>query len=142
MFANNKNIFFRWVELPIKGSPLKYRAQSGATTRKKCSFRGTYKEEAEHNRSLLKRIVYQFWIYNIFSCLNKRYIFYKMFITIKQLWLKITEKKRCSKSFRLSTVIYIIFITRTDFEHHFSQLFRVRIVLSRRETNKARTLVS
>ena len=32
---------------------------------------------------------------------------------------------------RPSTLIYIIYITRTDFEHYFSQLFWVRVVLSR-----------
>ena len=51
---------------------------------------------------------------------------------IKQLWLKINEKIRCSKSVRPNTVIYIVYITRTDFEHLLSQLFRVRVVLWRR----------
>ena len=64
-------------------------------------------------------------------CFNKRNIFYKRSISIKQFWLEIIEKIGCSKSVRPSTVIYIMYITRTDFEHHFSQLFRVRVVLSR-----------
>ena len=51
-------------------------------------------------------IVHQFWVYSVFSCLNKRNIFYKRFILIKQLWLEIIE-------------------------HHFSKLFQFRVVLSR-----------
>ena len=78
--------------------------------------------------ALLKGIVHQFSIYNIFSCLNKRIIFYKRSILIKQLWQEILEKIGCSKPVRPSTVIYI---TRTDFELYFSQLLRVRVVLSR-----------
>ena len=50
---------------------------------------------------------------------------------IKQLCLEIIEKIGCSKSVRPSIVIYIMYILRTDFEHSFSQLFRVRVVLSR-----------
>ena len=65
------------------------------------------------------------------SCLNNINIFYKRSISIKLLWLEIIEKRGCTKSVRPSTIIYIIYITRTDFEHHFSQLFRVRVVLSR-----------
>ena len=49
---------------------------------------------------------------------------------MKLLWLEIIEKIGCSKSVRPSTVIYIIYISRTDFEHIFSQLFRL-VVLSR-----------
>ena len=48
-----------------------------------------------------------------FSCLNKRNI-------------SISIKQFCTVMLYL-----IIYITRTDFEHHFSQLFRVRVVLSR-----------
>ena len=64
-------------------------------------------------------------------CLNEQNIFYKKSISIKLLWLEIIEKIGCSKSVRPSTVVYYIYITRTDFEHHFSQLFRIRVVLSR-----------
>ena len=80
---------------------------------------------------LLKGLFTNFEYITFFSCPNKRNIFCKRSISIKQLWLKIIEKIGCSKSVRPSTVIYIIYITRTDFEHHFSQLFRVRDVLSR-----------
>ena len=66
-----------------------------------------------------------------FSCLIERNIFYERSISIKQLWIEIIEKIGCSKSVRPSTVVYIIYITWTYFEHHFSQLFRVRFVLSR-----------
>ena len=65
----------------------------------------------------IKGIAHQFWVYNIFSCLNKRIISYERSISIKQLWLEINEKIGCSKSVRPSTVIYIIYVTRTDFEH-------------------------
>jgi len=52
---------------------------------------------------------------------------------IKQLWLEKNEKIGCSKSDWLSTVIYVIYIyiTWTDFEHHYSQLLWVRVDLSR-----------
>ena len=80
---------------------------------------------------VFKGIIHQFWIYNNFPLLNKGNIFYERSISIKPLWLEIIEKKGCTKSVRPSTIIYIIYITRTDFEHHFSQLFRVRVVLSR-----------
>ena len=49
-----------------------------------------------------------------FSCPTERNIFYKRFISIKPLWLEIIEKKGCTKSLRASTIIYIIYITRTD----------------------------
>ena len=68
-----------------------------------------------------------------FSCPNRRNIFNRRFISKKHLWLEVIDKIGCSKSVRPSTVIYIIYIyiTRTDFEHNFNQLFRVRVVLSR-----------
>jgi len=50
---------------------------------------------------------------------------------MKQLRLEIIEKIWCSMSVRPSTATYITYIKRTDFEHHFPQLFRVRVVLSR-----------
>ena len=62
--------------------------------------------------------------------------FFRRYISIKQLWLEIIEKIGCSKSVRPSTDIYIIYITRTDFEHHFPQLFRVRVILSKLSFHK------
>ena len=72
-----------------------------------------------HLKCLLKWIVHQFWIYNIFLVNHERNIFYKRSTSIKQLWLEIIEKIGCSKSVQPSTVIYIIYKVRTDFEHHF-----------------------
>ena len=67
-----------------------------------------------------------------FSCLSRRNIFYESSISMKHLWLEIIEKIGCSKSVPPSTVIYVtIYITQTDFEHHSSWLFPVRVVLSR-----------
>ena len=40
---------------------------------------------------------------------------------------KVRERIGCSKSVRPSTAIYIIYITQTNFEHHFSQLFLVKL---------------
>ena len=80
---------------------------------------------------LLKRFFTNFEYITFFSCPNKRNIFYKRSMWFKQFWFEIIEKIWCSKSVRLSTVIYILYITPTDFEHHFSQLFRVRVVLSK-----------
>ena len=51
-----------------------------------------YKNGAASSREPFKGIVHQFWIYNIFSCLNLRNIFYKRSISIKQLWLETIEK--------------------------------------------------
>ena len=64
-----------------------------------------------------------------FSCLNKRNISYGRSISIKQLWLEIIE----NNGVQSQTVLYILllYITWTDFEHNFYQLFRVRVVLSR-----------
>ena len=81
-------------------------------------------------RYVFKGTVHHFWIY-IFSWPNRRNIFCKRSISIKQLRLEIIEEIGCSKSVRPSTVIYIIYITRSDFEHHFSQLFLIRVILSR-----------
>ena len=50
---------------------------------------------------ILKGIAHQFWINYIFSCLNKRNISYQRSISIKQLWLEITEKNWFSKSVRV-----------------------------------------
>ena len=71
----------------------------------------------------LRGLFTSFEYIKFFSCSNKRIIFCKRSISIKQLFLKIVEKIGCSKSVRPSIVIYIIYITRTDFEHHFSYLF-------------------
>ena len=79
----------------------------------------------------LKGLFTNFEYITFFLCPNKRNISYKRSISIKQLWLEIIEKIGCSKSVRPSTIIYIIYRTRTDFEHHFFQLFRVRVVLSK-----------
>ena len=66
-----------------------------------------------------------------FSCPTERNIFYKRFISIKPLWLEIIEKRGCTKSVRPSTIIYIIYIHGLTLCTLFSQLFRVRVVLSR-----------
>ena len=66
-----------------------------------------------------KGIVNQFWVYNIFVVSQRKKHFYERSISIKQLWLEIIEKRGCTKSVRPSTVIYIIYITRTDFVHPF-----------------------
>ena len=81
--------------------------------------------------SCLKELFTNFEYITFLSCLYQRNIFYKRSISIKQLWLEIIEKIGCSKSVGPSTVIYIVYITRTNFEHHFSQLFPVRAVWSR-----------
>ena len=79
----------------------------------------------------LKGLFTNFEYITFFSYHKERNIFYERFISIKQLWLEIIEKIWCSQTVRPSTVIYVIYITRTEFEHHFSQLFLVRVVLSR-----------
>ena len=63
---------------------------------------------ANFGKNVFNGIVHQFWIYKTF---------YRRSISIKQLWLEIIEKIWCLKSVRPSTFIYIIYITRTDFEH-------------------------
>ena len=69
--------------------------------------------------SSLKGLFTNFEYITFFSCPTERNIFYKRFISIKPLWLEIIEKRGCTKSVRPSTVIYIIYITRTDFVHPF-----------------------
>jgi len=54
----------------------------------------------------LKGIVHQFWIDNIFSCPNERNSFYKMFISIEQLWLEIIEKNGAQSQ----SVLYIWYV--------------------------------
>jgi len=78
----------------------------------------------------LKGMSTNFEYITFFSCLNKRNIFYKRSISIKQLWLKIIEKIGCSKSAWLSNAIYALYIIY-NFEHNFTKLFRVRVVTSR-----------
>jgi len=46
---------------------------------------------------LIKGIVHQFWIYNIFFEPHRKKIFYERFISIKPLWFEIIEKKRVHK---------------------------------------------
>ena len=82
-------------------------------------------------KTLLKGLFTNFDYITLLSWLNGRNIFYERSISIKQLWNEIIEKIGSSKSVRLSTVIYTIYITRPEIEHHFSQLFRVSVVLSR-----------
>ena len=79
----------------------------------------------------LKGLFTNFEYITFFSCPTIRNIFCKRSISIKPLWLETIEKRGCPKSVRPSTVIYIIYITPTDFEHHSSQILRVRVVLSR-----------
>ena len=70
------------------------------------------------SKVVLKGIVHQFWTYNIFSCLNRRIIFYKRSISMKQLKGEIIEKN-CSQSQSL-LYIHVLYITAlgwTDFEH-------------------------
>ena len=56
----------------------------------------------------LKGLFTNFEYIRFFSFPTKRNIFCERSISIKQLWLEIIEKIGCSKSVRLSTVIYII----------------------------------
>ena len=63
------------------------------------------------NLGYLKGLFTNFEFITFFVCLNERNISYKRSISIKQLWLEIIEKKRCSKSVRLSTVIFVIYNT-------------------------------
>ena len=72
-----------------------------------------------------KETVHQFWIYNIFLVPQQKKHFCKRSILIKQLWLEIIEKILCLKAVRVIYIIYITVLGRTDFEHNFSQLFRV-----------------
>ena len=70
---------------------------------------------------LLKRMVDQFWIYNIFfvSQQKKNNYFVERSTLMKQFWLEIIEKIGCSKSVRPSSIIYFIYITvlgRTECE--------------------------
>ena len=65
----------------------------------------------------LKGLFTNFEYITFFSCPTERNIFYKRSISIKPLWLEINEKRGCTKSVRPSTIIYIIYITRTDFVH-------------------------
>jgi len=82
--------------------------------------------------SALKGIVRQFWIYNILFVSQLKKHFLRRVHLDKTTLTRIIGKIGCTKSVRPSTVIYIIiYITRTDFAHHFSLLFRVRVVLSR-----------
>ena len=74
--------------------------------------------------NILKGIFHQFWVYNIFFVPLRKKHFLWRFILIKQLWLEIIEKIVCSKSVRPSTVIYIIYITWTDFKHHSLNYFK------------------
>ena len=67
----------------------------------------------------LKGLFTNFEYITFFSCPPERNIFYKRFISIKPLWLEIIEKRGCTKSVRPSTIIYYIYITRTDFVHPF-----------------------
>ena len=80
---------------------------------------------------LSKLLFTNFECTTFFSCLNKRNISYERFISIKQLWFEIIAKIGCSKSVQPSTIIYFMFIIRTDFQYYFSQLFRVTAVFSR-----------
>ena len=67
----------------------------------------------------LKGLFTNFEYITFFSCPTKRNIFCKRSISIKPLWLEIIEKRGCTKSVQPSTIIYIIYITRTDFVHPF-----------------------
>ena len=79
----------------------------------------------------LKETVHWFLKFNIYCASYYMKTFYETSNSRKQLWFEIVKKIGCSKSVWSNIVIYIIYITRTDFEHHFSQLFWVRVVLSR-----------
>ena len=82
-------------------------------------------------RACLKGLFTNFEYITFFSCPTKRNIFCKRSISIKPLWLEIIEKRGCTKSVRPSTIIYIIYIHGLTLCTLFSQLFRVRVVLSR-----------
>ena len=108
------------------------------TNRKLCiSFQCVYDawlvtSYATRQRVGLNGIVHQFSIYNIFFVSQQKNFFYKMPISIKQLWLGDNWVNRVLKvSPTENCYINIIYITRTYFEHHFSQLSWVRIILSR-----------
>ena len=58
----------------------------------------------------LKGLFTNFEYITFFSCPTKRNIFCKRSISIKQLRNEVFEKIGCSKSVRLSTIIYIIYI--------------------------------
>ena len=81
----------------------------------------------------LRELFTNFEYITFLSCFHIRIIFYERFISLIQLWLEIIENIECSKAVWPSTVIYILYITRTDFEHHFSQLFFYESVLFYRD---------
>ena len=80
---------------------------------------------------LLKGIVHQFWIYNIFLVSQqKKHILHKVHFNKTTLTRNNLEKRVLKVSPTKYFYVYL-YITRTDFEQHISQLFRVRFVLSR-----------
>ena len=79
---------------------------------------------------LIKRIVHQFWIFNIFFIpLEKKHFLWKVHLDKTTLTQNNWEIRVLKVS--LTEYCYIYYIARTDFEHNISQLFRVSVVLSR-----------
>ena len=72
-----------------------------------------------HMYLYLKGLFTNFEYITFFSCPTKSNIFYQRPFSKKHLWLEIIKIIACSKSVRPSTIIYIIYITRTDFVHPF-----------------------
>ena len=61
------------------------------------------------NNVILEGIAHQFWMYKKNSSLNKRNIFYKRAISIKQLWLEIIEIGCSSQSDRVLLYISLLY---------------------------------
>jgi len=82
---------------------------------------------------VLKRIVHQIWIYDIFFVFHqKKHFLWKVNLDKINLKLNKWENRMLKVSSTEDCYIGMLhYISRTDFEHHFSQLFRVKVVLSR-----------
>ena len=69
---------------------------------------------------VIKGIVHQFWIYNIFFVpYRKKHFLWKVHLDKTTLTRNNWEKKGCTKSVRVIYIIYIIVLGRTDFVHPF-----------------------
>ena len=81
------------------------------------------------DRVFLEWIIQKFWIYNIFFVSQqKKHFLWRVHLDKTTLTRNNLENWVLIVS---PTEIYSIFITRTDFDHYFSELFLVRFVLSR-----------
>ena len=80
----------------------------------------------------LKGIVHQFWKYiTFFRATTKETFLWKVHLDKTALTRNNWENRMLKVSPTEYCYIYIIYITWTAFEHLFSQLFRVKVVLSR-----------